>query len=290
MEENKLATREKLKTYFEKGKYPTQSQFSDLVDSLRHKTDILTNDEMVALANNLASIENGFISYNLSGNIKDQEFPIVISSKDREDQVITLGRRDNYPEEKRYFFGNRPYTIQAKEFSAEGLEENEYYVMSSYIPSQYPIARMFGNNLPAIPDGFKFGTLAGDAKNFQMQINKQEFGQKISVINTSIKLVNKTKESIQYRVSTINWSDDYTTEDMVTSHYDLWDDLSIFYRADLGNINQSIECRVYDEDNGNLLTTGYLYAGQNNQDVYTGGQVLKIRNVRIECDYITFED
>ncbi|MDF2834256.1 MAG: hypothetical protein K0Q82_3362 [Chryseobacterium indoltheticum] len=32
MEIEELTTRDQLKTYFETGKYPTQSQFSDLID------------------------------------------------------------------------------------------------------------------------------------------------------------------------------------------------------------------------------------------------------------------
>uniref|UniRef100_A0AAU6WM68 Uncharacterized protein n=1 Tax=Chryseobacterium endophyticum TaxID=1854762 RepID=A0AAU6WM68_9FLAO len=39
MENNKLPTRQELKTYFETDKYPTQSQFANLIDAYWHKED-----------------------------------------------------------------------------------------------------------------------------------------------------------------------------------------------------------------------------------------------------------
>lgn len=42
MEKNKFPTREELKTYFETDKYPTQSQFSDLIDSYWHKEESIS--------------------------------------------------------------------------------------------------------------------------------------------------------------------------------------------------------------------------------------------------------
>lgn len=48
MEENGLTTKEKLKTYFEEGKYPTQSQFSDLIDSYWHKSEAIESHETLA--------------------------------------------------------------------------------------------------------------------------------------------------------------------------------------------------------------------------------------------------
>jgi hypothetical protein len=48
MEENKFPTREELKTYFEKGKHPTQSQFSDLIDSYWHKDENIGSQETLA--------------------------------------------------------------------------------------------------------------------------------------------------------------------------------------------------------------------------------------------------
>ncbi|WP_142724338.1 hypothetical protein [Chryseobacterium sp. ON_d1] len=287
MEENNLIPREKLKNYFETGKYPTEGQFSDLIDSLRHKEDILTNDEMVAFANNLASIKNGFIIYNLSGGIKGQKFPIVISSQDREDQVIMLGESGSYrfPEGKRYFFGSAPYTVRTKEFSADRLEENQYYVLTSEVQLKYSIARMFGNNLPTIPDGFEFGILEGDEKWFYLQVDKQDFGRKISIVNTVIKFINKTEIPIQYRTSAINWSDKYRSKDIVTDHYDIWDDLAIYYEADLTATDDSVVCRIYDEDKDRILTVCQLDARRYNHDVWAGDQVFKIRNIRIECEY-----
>jgi hypothetical protein len=291
MEENTLTTRDKLKTYFETGKHPTQGQFSDLIDSLKHKQDILTNDEMVTLANNLASIKNGFISYSLSGDIKDQKFPIVISSQDREDQVIILGEAGSYrfQEGKRYFFGSAPYSVIAKEFSAKGLGKYEYFVLNSDVQVKYSISRMFGNNLPTIPDGFEFGTLDGDEQWLYLEVSKQDFGREINIVNTSIKFINKTGIPIQYRTSTVNWRDRYRSEDIVTDHYDVWDELAIYYNADLTESDRSIVCKIYNTDNDSLLMACQLDAGQNNSSVWAGDQVYKLRNIRIECDYGTLE-
>lgn len=281
MKKNELATREELKTYFETGKHPTQDQFSDLIDSLRLKKDVLTSKEMAMLANNLASIENGYITYYVSIT-EDMKFSIVVSSKDEEDQIFTFGDTEG-KDEKRYFFGNAPYTIKTKEFPAEGLGENEYYYLDSQIDGSYGINRLFGNNLTTITDGFELGTV--DDKKIRLRLSKQDLGQKVNTINTRIKFVNKTEASIQYAMYGTYWSNVYLSEDSITDHYDLWDSLSCWYKADLRESNQSIECRIYDVDNEKLLMTTYLNALQNNQNVWAGNIITNVRNMRIECDY-----
>ncbi|KPH15016.1 hypothetical protein [Chryseobacterium sp. ERMR1:04] len=175
MEKNEVTTREQLKTYFETGKHPTESQFSDLLDSLRLKEDVLTSKEMILLANNLASIDNAFISY-LNYNSEDEKFPIVVSSQDEEDQIIIVGKSNNYEGVKKYFVGSAPYTIKTKEFSAEGLKETEYYYLRYQTDLNYMMYRLFGNNLPTIPDKFEFGILKG--KQFTIEINKIDYGKK----------------------------------------------------------------------------------------------------------------
>ncbi|MDR6464754.1 hypothetical protein [Chryseobacterium sediminis] len=288
MEENKLTTREELKTYFETGKAPTQNQFSDLIDSLRHKEDGLTNKEIIYLANRLEAIENGFIGY-VNYTTEDEEFPIVISSQDEEDQVIDAGKGNNFEGKKRYFAGNAPYTIKAKKFSTKNLRENEYYALRYEADPVYTyynmMARLFGNTLPSIPDGFDFGPLKG--KRFYFEISKRNYGQKINIVNTHIKFINKTEVFIEYMVYGGGnlWGHEYTSEDIVTDHYNIGDFLNFFYRADLRKTDKSIECRVYDEDTDLLLATGYLNANQNNINIPCNGGTDKTRNVRIECDY-----
>lgn len=49
--ENKLTTREELKTYFETGKYPTQSQFGQLIDNQVHLSEFNFGFEVKASAN-----------------------------------------------------------------------------------------------------------------------------------------------------------------------------------------------------------------------------------------------
>ncbi|MCS3870486.1 hypothetical protein J3D55_003402 [Chryseobacterium ginsenosidimutans] len=282
--ENKLTTREELKTYFETEKYPTQSQFSDLIDSLKHKEDVLTNKEMVILANSLATLENGYVQY-ITRNDRHFKFPIVVSQQDAEDQVIEMGNTNGY-DKKQYFLGNAPYTIKAKKFEMEKLEKYEYYHVSYRIDSDTDVStRIFGNNLPAIPEGFEFGTVKDNW--FYFQLYKQTSDQQIDIVNTSIKFVNKTEAPIQYRLEggSGNWADKYRAGDTVTDHYSFGDYLYLWYKADLREIDKSIECKVFDTNDDRLLMTCYLDAGRNNQDIWGGGQVLGLRDVRIECDY-----
>ncbi|PZU04303.1 MAG: hypothetical protein DI622_20045 [Chryseobacterium sp.] len=285
MEKNRLTTRDKLKTYFETGKYPTQSQFSDLIDLLRLKDDILTNRELVTLANSLEAIENTFIYYYTS-EVGDLKLPVVISSKDEEDQMITVEETVG-GSERRYLYGSPPYTIRVKEFSEGKLNENEYYFLGYQLNSAYMITRLFGNNLQTIPDGFELGVL--NEKKMPIQIFKQNFGKQINVVNTGIKFINNTEIPIRYRIESGNWSDGFKAEDTVTDHYDLWDYLSFYYEADLSGSSQSVNCEIYDVDNDRLLSTTSLLAGQSSS-YWGGGQNLReIRNIRIECNYHTGE-
>ncbi|WP_346985733.1 hypothetical protein [Chryseobacterium sp. POE27] len=48
MEKNEITTKEKLKTYFETGKYPTESQFAEWIDSYWHKEENITSQETLA--------------------------------------------------------------------------------------------------------------------------------------------------------------------------------------------------------------------------------------------------
>ncbi|AZA74955.1 hypothetical protein [Chryseobacterium indoltheticum] len=280
MEIEELTTRDQLKTYFETGKYPTQSQFSDLIDSFTLKEDVMTNREAIILANRLASIDNAFIYY-FTNNIENLKFPIVISSQDEEDQVITL-EETNSLRVKQFLLGSAPYTFKTKKISEGNLKETEYYGLEYQLNQNYFIYRLFGNNLNTIPEGFEFGKL--DNIGLPIQISKGDYGRRINVVNTSVKFVNKTEVSIQYRIEAAGWSDRYRDEDTVTDHYDIGDYLVFYYNADLRKTDQSIQCDIYDEDNGKLLTTGYLHAGQN-QTSWNGGQIVEVRNARIECYY-----
>ncbi|NIF06636.1 hypothetical protein F3J23_14395 [Chryseobacterium sp. Tr-659] len=281
MEKNELIPREELELYFEKGKRPTQDQFSDLIDSLQHKADILTNKEAVMIANSLESIDNGYIEYT-GNNIGDKKFVIAVKSEDEEDQLITINETQGNSK-KLYFFGNAPYTIRAKEFPAEGLGETEYYHLNCQIGPSSAMTRLFGNTLPAIPGAFEFGTM--EDKNLTFRIEKINPGQKMKVVNTSIQFVNKTEIPIQYMTQSGYWAYIYTDKDIVTDHYDLWDYLYLYLKADLSKTDQSIECNVYDANTGALLRTANLNARQNNQNIMAGEATRQIRSLRIECHY-----
>lgn len=278
--EEKLTTRDLLKAYFETGKYPTQSQFADLIDSLRLKEDVFTKKEMAILANNLASLDNIFVKIfvNNTGNLK---FSIVVSSGDEPDQVISSTDFKSLLD-KQYLIGTAPYTIKVKEIFEGDLGETEYYSLSYQLDQTYTIYRMFGNNLKTLPVGFDFGKL--DSTGLPMQISKGNYGKKINILNTSVTFINKTELPVQYRIESYGWSDRYRTEDTVTDHYDLGDSLNFYYKADLTKINQSIKCEIYNAENDTLLTTGYMQAGQNHNSL-NGGQINGIRKIRIECSY-----
>lgn len=282
MEIDKLTTREQLKAYFETGKYPTQSQFSDLIDSLRLKEDVMSNRDAIILANRLASISNGYIAYSNKSSA-DEEFSLVISSRDEEDEVITLSKVNQNEGIKQYFFGNAPYTVKAKEFSTKELKETEYYYVRYQINPNYMLYKMFGNTLPTISDGFEFGTL--ENRMFYFEINKIDYGKKINIINTNIKFINKTNVLIEYKIEGGIWSHVYTSEDIVTDHYDVGDYLNFNYRADLRGVDKAILCKVYNEATDELLMTSYLSPGFNNENNSGGGTAYEVRNVRIECDY-----
>ncbi|UKB82381.1 hypothetical protein LF887_15355 [Chryseobacterium sp. MEBOG06] len=284
MKENKPTLRDQLKTYFEKGKYPTQSQFADLIDSLRLREDVYTRRELAILANSLTSIDNIFVSFLLNsiGNLK---FSIVVSTNDEPDQVISSADFKSFLD-KQYLIGNAPYTIKVKEILEGDLGETEYYGLTYQLNQSYSINRLFGNNLKTLPVGFDFGKL--DSIGLPIQLSKGDYGKKINILNTGVTFVNKTEVPIRYRIEAPGWSSQYIAEDTITDHYDFGDYFSLYYNADLTKINQSIKCEVYNADNNTLLTTGYLPAGKN-QNSLNGGQVIAVRNIRIECSYSQIE-
>ncbi|WP_185287921.1 hypothetical protein [Chryseobacterium lactis] len=285
MEENKLITRDQLKTYFETGKYPTQNQFSDLIDSLRLKEDALTDKDVVILANSLAAINKGSVQYTINDDI-DLKLSLLVNQQEGEDQVIKMDY--TYGGEKtQYFWGDAPYTLTIKELSQGKLAETEYYNLRYSLGPNFESNRLFGNNLPEVPEGFELGKMEG--KRSSIRINKQRFWKKIDIINTHIEFVNKTEVPIEYRPEASYWNHQYTAKDLDTHHYDVDDSFYFYYKADLRAIEQSIQCRLYDADNGNLLMTGYLNAGQNNPSAWGGGQTHGVRNIRIECDYYVAE-
>lgn len=281
MEENKLTPREELKTYFETGKHPTQGQFSELIDSLRHKEDVLNKKEMLIFANNLATIDSAFIYY-FANSVGDLEIQVAVTSPDEEDQLITLRDSTKVGVVRQYLFGSAPYTVKIKKISEGNLGETEYYSFGYQLSESYYVRRLFGNNLNTLPDGFDFGELKNG--RLPIEITKMDNNARINIVNTSIKFINRTEVPIQYRAYSQYWGNEDGDKDTITDHYDAWDFLYIAYNADLQAITQNIQCDLYDADTNTLVASGYLYAGQS-QENWWGGQVDKVRNVRIECNY-----
>jgi hypothetical protein len=282
MKEHKITSREMLKTYFEKGDNPTQDQFAELIDAFKHREDIPTNKEAVILANSLASIDNAYLAY-YGYNFGKEKILLTINSQDDGEQLIDVSRTNHYQEQKKYFFGTAPYSIKIKEFRLDELSETEYYYFSYQLKDSLTVERVIGNNLPVLSEGLDLGTFT--EQRFYLSLSKLNFGQRINNVSTNIKFINNTNVNIMYRAQANYWGSLFSNEDSVTNHYNLWDNLYFYYNANLNEINQHIECKVYNADNKQLIMTGYLYAGQNNEYAWGGDVATGIRNIRIECIY-----
>jgi len=285
MKNNEITTREKLKKYFETGKYPTESQFAELIDSLKLKNDGLTSKELLIIANNLATIDHPHISY-FGNDIGKIKLPVIVSQQNAADQLIQI-ENTNAAEKIQYFLGDAPYSIKAKEFPTEKLDEFVYYILSYKVDPFYTITKLFGNNLPTIPDGFEFGTLQGN--QFYIQVYRFYFGKQVDIVHTNVTFINNTRLMIKYRFEGRYWGDRYRDKDTVTDHYNFNaagndDDLVLYYNSDLSQANESVECRLYDADRGTLLLSSYLNAGNQYLNLWAG-QISGVNNVRIECDY-----
>jgi len=286
MKNNEVTTREKLKTYFQLGDYPTQNEFAELIDSLRHKDDALSYKDIINIANRLAALDSRTIQYYSFGT-GDLKFPIVISQKDAEDFVIEIENSEGMSKTQK-IFGKAPFIITTKEFPVETLGRNEYYSLNYYsydsITSSYSeLKRLFGNNLPTIPDGFQIGMIEGEQTSFN--IYKQDVGEQVYLLNTDIQFINKTEVNIQYKTESNYWSSIYKNKDMITDHYSVADYLHFMFKADLRNIEKPIECKIFNTNNEELLMTVNLKPLENNTQVWGDKRVEKIRNIRIECDY-----
>lgn len=283
-----ITTRETLKTYFELGDYPTQAQFAELIDSLRHKNDALSYRDIINIANGLETLDSKTIEYYAyDADTVDLKFPIVINQEDADDLIIEIDNKLGTSKRQK-IFGKGKFFVTTKEFPTEGLGTNEYYQLSYYsydniTGSSSDMRRLFGNSLPTIPDGFEIGRIEGESSS--LYIFKQDMGEKVYILNTGIQFINKTEVDIQYKVDAGNWSSIYTNKDMITNHYSISDYLNFIFRADLRKIERSIVCKVFNTQNEELLTTAYLNPAENNIQVWGDKMVEKIRNIRIECNY-----
>jgi hypothetical protein len=288
-----MAIRDKntLKTFFETGDMPSQNQFADLIDSFKHQNDtnalILTDREIVSIANRIATIDNGFVEYYFD-NMSNSLIKLNVVQENLENQEIEIrcNIHDNGDVRKQYFVGSGPYTVAIKEFESETLQANEYYYLY-YETSLYDsIDTLIGHKLPTTFNGLEFGKL--DGRSFHFYISKQNFGKELNVLHTNIKFINKTDIPIEYKSQSTNWRDIYRKENSVTAHYDQWDYLYFSYNADMTKEDYTIECSVYDTDTNELLIIDYLEPGINyrhfgNSSDSEGNRADKVRNITIEC-------
>lgn len=67
-EKYKLTTRDELKTYFKTGDYPTQSQFSELIDSYVHLNEFNLGLDVKALGTNMTKYYHFYVAKDISGS------------------------------------------------------------------------------------------------------------------------------------------------------------------------------------------------------------------------------
>ncbi|KAA0129366.1 hypothetical protein FY557_05560 [Chryseobacterium sp. SN22] len=94
MENNKLSTRQELKSYFETDKYPTQSQFAGLIDAYWHKEDNIPKEK-------IAGLENLSINYALKWSPTDRKLSLA-DSKGALVSEISLQTLDDEGTDLRY--------------------------------------------------------------------------------------------------------------------------------------------------------------------------------------------
>ncbi|WP_394660312.1 hypothetical protein [uncultured Chryseobacterium sp.] len=94
MENNKLSTREELKTYFETDKHPTQGQFGELIDSYWHKQDNIPREK-------IENLEGLSLKYDLKWSPTDRKLSLS-DSKGKLVSEISLQTLDDEGTDLRY--------------------------------------------------------------------------------------------------------------------------------------------------------------------------------------------
>uniref|UniRef100_A0AAU6WLQ4 Uncharacterized protein n=1 Tax=Chryseobacterium endophyticum TaxID=1854762 RepID=A0AAU6WLQ4_9FLAO len=94
MENNKLSTREELKTYFETDKHPTQGQFGELIDSYWHKQDNIPREK-------IENLEGLSLKYDLKWSPTDRKLSLS-DSKGKLVSEISLQTLDDEGTDFRY--------------------------------------------------------------------------------------------------------------------------------------------------------------------------------------------
>ncbi|WP_294286570.1 hypothetical protein [uncultured Chryseobacterium sp.] len=107
MENNKLPTRQELKTYFETDKYPTQSQFAGLIDAYWHKEDNIPKEK-------IAGLENLSLNYALKWSPTDRKLSLA-DSKGALVSEISLQTLDDEGTDLRY----NPETASLELYNAD---------------------------------------------------------------------------------------------------------------------------------------------------------------------------
>lgn len=92
--EKKITTREELKTYFQKGDYPTENQFAELIDAYWHKEESIPKEKIEGL-------ENLSLHYDLQWSSTNKKLSLI-DSKGNPISEISLQTLDNEGTDLRY--------------------------------------------------------------------------------------------------------------------------------------------------------------------------------------------
>lgn len=92
--EKKITTREELKTYFQKGDYPTENQFAELIDAYWHKEESIPKEKIEGL-------ENLSLHYDLQWSSTNKKLSLI-DSKGNPISEISLQTLDNEGTNLRY--------------------------------------------------------------------------------------------------------------------------------------------------------------------------------------------
>lgn len=107
MENNKLPTRQELKSYFETDKYPTQDQFAGLIDAYWHKEENIPKEK-------IAGLENLSLNYTLQWSPTDRKLSLA-DSKGALVSEISLQTLDDEGTDLRY----NPETASLELYNAD---------------------------------------------------------------------------------------------------------------------------------------------------------------------------
>ncbi len=286
-------SREKLKTFFETNKKPGQEDFEKLIDAFVHKDEYekvnpealiagLSEKTILDLANRIEYSEYPIIRSNVSGMAEDF-IDIAFTWADKSEQVLKLTGSSRFSREFR-LLSKGLYTLTVKEAAVQTLKENEYISFSISLGPGQEFLRLVGHNLSDL-SGQKI-EVNEIYEDMEISVEKETFSQSIEEDQGNIRFFNNTSANISYKTTSSEHMSLFRKEDSTFTFYNLSDQVSFRYKADLTNETKKIECKLFNEETGELLSTAFLNPAVNHLNLWGGtAKVDSGKSFRIECDY-----